>query len=222
MASLQRIGQASTGLPSRAPRFVPGHFSRAWPCNGGCSSRITRRYISRFPALQADLVVKVPQMAESISEGTLSTFLKQVGDRIDADDELASIETDKIDVAVNVPEGGVLAELLVEEGDVVTVGQPIARIETGPVAESTTRDPEPKLDEPKPDLKLEQRSSPEDQKHAQPEAAPVQAPDATPQTPTTPASNVQPAQQELYQHEYAPHVHTGPSRVEREVIPAVF
>ncbi|KAM0335141.1 hypothetical protein ACHAQA_000182 [Verticillium albo-atrum] len=70
-------------------------------------------------------------MAESISEGTLASLLKQVGEQVDADEELASIETDKIDVAVNAPEGGVLREIFVAEGDVVTVGQDIARIETG-------------------------------------------------------------------------------------------
>ncbi|KAL6884743.1 hypothetical protein GGI43DRAFT_426694 [Trichoderma evansii] len=83
------------------------------------------------PARAADLKVKVPPMAESISEGILATFHKRVGDCIDADEELASIETDKIDVAVQIPEGGVIMKLLVEEGDVVTVGQPIARVETG-------------------------------------------------------------------------------------------
>ncbi|EWZ31537.1 hypothetical protein FOZG_14671 [Fusarium oxysporum Fo47] len=77
-------------------------------------------------------------MAESISEGTLATIHKKVGDRIRADEEIASIETDKIDVAVNAAEEGVVAELLAHEGDVVTVGQPIARIETGPRDSATT------------------------------------------------------------------------------------
>ncbi|POR30981.1 Uncharacterized protein TPAR_08799 [Tolypocladium paradoxum] len=79
----------------------------------------------------AQLTVQVPQMAESISEGTLSQLFKKIGDRVDADEELATIETDKIDVSVNAPEAGVVAELLVQEGDVVTVGQDIVRIETG-------------------------------------------------------------------------------------------
>ena len=70
-------------------------------------------------------------MAESISEGTLSTFSKQVGDSVDQDEEVASIETDKIDVSVNAPEAGKITELLVNEGDTVTVGQEIAKMETG-------------------------------------------------------------------------------------------
>ena len=70
-------------------------------------------------------------MAESISEGTMATIHKQIGDHIEPDEELASIETDKIDIAVNAAQGGVIIELFAKEGDVVTVGQSIARIETG-------------------------------------------------------------------------------------------
>ncbi|RMZ84170.1 hypothetical protein DV738_g577, partial [Chaetothyriales sp. CBS 135597] len=70
-------------------------------------------------------------MAESISEGTLSSFSKKVGDHVEQDEEIASIETDKIDVAVNAPVAGVIKELLVNEGDTVVVGQDIVKIEAG-------------------------------------------------------------------------------------------
>ncbi|KAF2993235.1 hypothetical protein G7054_g1365 [Neopestalotiopsis clavispora] len=79
----------------------------------------------------ADTVVKVPQMAESISEGTLKQWNKQVGDYVEQDEEIATIETDKIDVAVNAPEAGTIKELLANEEDTVTVGQDIAKIEAG-------------------------------------------------------------------------------------------
>ncbi|KAL7759174.1 hypothetical protein ACKLNR_011601 [Fusarium oxysporum f. sp. zingiberi] len=103
------------------------------------------RHFSGSGARYADLIVQVPPMAESISEGTLATIHKKVGDRIEADEEIASIETDKIDVAVNAAEEGVVVELLVHEGDVVTVGQPIARIETGSSnGTATARVPEEK------------------------------------------------------------------------------
>ncbi|KAJ9611654.1 2-oxoglutarate dehydrogenase complex E2 component [Cladophialophora chaetospira] len=106
-------------------------------------------------------------MAESISEGTLSSFSKQVGDYVEQDEEIASIETDKIDVSVNAPEAGTIKEFLVGEGDTVTVGQEIAKLEPGegggggakeasqeskePASEDqpTSSDPEPKKDEPK-------------------------------------------------------------------------
>ena len=78
-------------------------------------------------------------MAESISEGTLSTFLKQLGDRVEIDDEIATIETDKIDVSVTATKEGVIAELLVSEGDVVAVGQDLVRIETAADSEATEK-----------------------------------------------------------------------------------
>lgn len=70
-------------------------------------------------------------MAESITEGTLKQWLKQVGDSVSQDEEIASIETDKIDVSVNAPMSGKIVELLVEEDSTVTVGQDLLRIEPG-------------------------------------------------------------------------------------------
>lgn len=77
-----------------------------------------------------EIIVTVPPMAESISEGTLSTFTKKVGDFVEADEQVASIETDKIDVSVNASDSGVVTELLVKEGDTVIVGQQIAKIDS--------------------------------------------------------------------------------------------
>ncbi|OJJ73086.1 hypothetical protein ASPBRDRAFT_122303 [Aspergillus brasiliensis CBS 101740] len=76
-------------------------------------------------------VINVPAMAESISEGVLATFHKQVGDYVEQDEEIASIETDKIDVAINASESGTIAKLLVSEGDTVTVGQAVIEISLG-------------------------------------------------------------------------------------------
>lgn len=74
-------------------------------------------------------IVNVPQMAESISEGVLASYTKQVGDYVELDEELASIETEKIDVAVNAPDTGTVIKLLVGEGDTVTVGQALIEID---------------------------------------------------------------------------------------------
>ncbi|KAF9873580.1 dihydrolipoamide [Colletotrichum karsti] len=79
----------------------------------------------------ADKLVQVPQMAESISEGTLKQWSKQIGEFVEQDEEIATIETDKIDVAVNAPEAGVIKEFLVNEEDTVTVGQDIVKLELG-------------------------------------------------------------------------------------------
>ncbi|KAF2814881.1 dihydrolipoamide succinyltransferase [Mytilinidion resinicola] len=91
--------------------------------------------ISRLSLTQhrtyADTIVKVPQMAESITEGTLKQFSKQVGDFVEQDEEIATIETDKIDVSVNAPEAGTIKEFLAKEEDTVTVGQELVRLEAG-------------------------------------------------------------------------------------------
>lgn len=76
-------------------------------------------------------VVRVPAMAESITEGQLSRFSKQVGDFIGQDEELATIETDKIDISVNAAQAGIVERILASEGDTVTVDQEIAEIQTG-------------------------------------------------------------------------------------------
>lgn len=70
-------------------------------------------------------------MAESISEGTLKTWIKQVGDTVAADEEVATIETDKIDVSVNAPQAGTIVKLLAKEDETVTVGQDLFVIEPG-------------------------------------------------------------------------------------------
>ncbi|KAI5454071.1 hypothetical protein NCC49_005062 [Naganishia albida] len=75
--------------------------------------------------------VKVPQMAESITEGTLKQWNKQVGDFVSQDEEIATIETDKIDVSVNAPMSGKIVELLANEDDTVAVGQDLLKIEPG-------------------------------------------------------------------------------------------
>ncbi|OGM39760.1 dihydrolipoyllysine-residue succinyltransferase component of 2-oxoglutarate dehydrogenase complex [Aspergillus bombycis] len=98
----------------------------------------------------ADTIVKVPQMAESITEGTLKQFSKQVGDYVERDEEIATIETDKIDVSVNAPEAGTIKELLVSEEDTVTVGQELAKLELGGAPETKTEEATEKPKEPAP------------------------------------------------------------------------
>ncbi|KAJ4253779.1 hypothetical protein NW762_010173 [Fusarium torreyae] len=94
-------------------------------------------------------------MAESISEGTLASLPKKVGEFVEADEEIASIETDKIDVAVDATETATIAEYFAAEGDTVVVGQDIARIVTGSDAtdiehkKSEAEKQQPFKDEPK-------------------------------------------------------------------------
>lgn len=76
-------------------------------------------------------VINVPEMGESITEGTLASWEKSVGEHVETDDVVAQLETDKITVDVRSPRSGVLAEILAEEGETKAVGDPLFRIEDG-------------------------------------------------------------------------------------------
>jgi pyruvate dehydrogenase E2 component (dihydrolipoamide acetyltransferase) len=74
--------------------------------------------------------VIMPQMGESIAEGTLSKWLKKVGDEVKRDEPIFEISTDKVDAEIPAPSAGVLAEILVKEGETVAVQTVVARLET--------------------------------------------------------------------------------------------
>ena len=78
----------------------------------------------------ARIEVPMPQMGESIAEGTVSKWLKKVGDEVARDEPLLEISTDKVDAEIPSPAAGVLAEIKVEEGATVEVGTVLAYIET--------------------------------------------------------------------------------------------
>jgi 2-oxoglutarate dehydrogenase E2 component (dihydrolipoamide succinyltransferase) len=97
----------------------------------------------------AKVDVIMPQMGESIAEGTLTRWMKGVGDAVDRDEDLFEISTDKVDADIPSPAAGVLAEILVQEGETVEVNTIVARIETevGAVAEPAA--PAPAQEEPR-------------------------------------------------------------------------
>jgi 2-oxoglutarate dehydrogenase E2 component (dihydrolipoamide succinyltransferase) len=72
----------------------------------------------------------MPQMGESIVEGTLSKWLKKVGDEVKRDEPIFEISTDKVDAEIPAPAAGVLAEIIVKEGETVAVQTVVARLET--------------------------------------------------------------------------------------------
>ncbi len=78
----------------------------------------------------ARIDVVMPQMGESIAEGTLSKWLKKVGDPVKRDEPIFEISTDKVDAEIPAPSGGILAEILVTEGQTVPVQTLVARLET--------------------------------------------------------------------------------------------
>lgn len=72
----------------------------------------------------------MPKMGESIMEGTILNWLKNVGDRIEQDESVLEVATDKVDTEVPATQAGILKEILVQKGEVVPVGSPIAIIST--------------------------------------------------------------------------------------------
>lgn len=74
--------------------------------------------------------LKLPRMGESVAEATITNWLKQVGDKIEADEAVLEVATDKVDSEVPSEVSGVLLEQLFSKDDLVQVGQTIAIIET--------------------------------------------------------------------------------------------
>src|SRR5216683_7440222 len=86
--------------------------------------------------------VVMPQMGESIVEGTLTKWLKKPGERVERDEPLFEISTDKVDTEIPSPAAGTLSEVLVEEGKTVGVNTVVARIdEAGKAAAAETAKP---------------------------------------------------------------------------------
>jgi 2-oxoglutarate dehydrogenase E2 component (dihydrolipoamide succinyltransferase) len=98
-----------------------------------------------FGCADADLVtICVPDMGDSITEGTILEFGVDVGEFIALDETLVTIETDKVTVEVPAPDSGVIKELLVEAGDEVEVGAPLVKLAAGEGGEPA----KPKAEEP--------------------------------------------------------------------------
>ena len=117
--------------------------------------------------------VIMPQMGESIAEGTISRWMKKAGDAVKRDEPIFEISTDKVDAEIPAPTAGVLAEILVPEGTTVAINTIVARIETDASAAAAA---------PAPSAPAPAASAP---------AAPVPAPaPAPPPAPSKPAAAV--------------------------------
>ena len=87
--------------------------------------------------------VEMPQMGESIVEGTLTKWLKKPGDKVERDEPLFEISTDKVDTEIPSPAAGTLAEILVEEGKTVGINTVVGRISDGAAASGFLGPPRP-------------------------------------------------------------------------------
>lgn len=102
----------------------------------------------------------MPKMGESVMEGTILNWLKKIGDKIEQDESVLEVATDKVDTDVPATFGGILKEILAEKGKVVAVGSPIALIETGDATSTIAEPAVNKTVEQKP-LVVVQQSTPQ-------------------------------------------------------------
>ncbi|AFS70675.1 Dihydrolipoyllysine-residue succinyltransferase component of 2-oxoglutarate dehydrogenase complex [Exiguobacterium antarcticum B7] len=78
-----------------------------------------------------NMEIKVPELAESITEGTIASWLKQPGEQVEKGEAIVELETDKVNIEVPSDEAGILSEVMAAEGDTVRVGETIAIITAG-------------------------------------------------------------------------------------------
>ena len=100
--------------------------------------------------------VEMPELGESVTEGTITQWLKSVGDTVEVDEPLLEVSTDKVDTEIPSPVAGTLVEILAEEDDTVDVGAVIARVGDGSAAPAAKED---KVEEKKPAASAEPKAS---------------------------------------------------------------
>jgi 2-oxoglutarate dehydrogenase E2 component (dihydrolipoamide succinyltransferase) len=106
--------------------------------------------------------IKVPELAESITEGTIAQWLKQPGDYVEKGEYIVELETDKVNVEVISEEAGTIQELKADEGDTVEVGQVIAIVGAGGEAPAPSEQKEEVNEAPKQEEKAEEKSPQEE------------------------------------------------------------
>ena len=106
--------------------------------------------------------VAMPELGESVTEGTITQWLKSVGDTVEVDEPLLEVSTDKVDTEIPSPVAGTLVEILADEDDTVDVGAVIARIGDGNAAQEQAAPAE------KEEPKVEEKSEPKAEEKAEP------------------------------------------------------
>ena len=132
--------------------------------------------------------VLMPELGESVTEGTVTRWLKKVGDSVDVDEPLVEVSTDKVDTEIPSPVAGTLISITAEEDVTVSVGGELARIGTGAGAPAATPAPAPQAPPaPQPETKPAPQPEPEAKPAPQAEPEPASQPRSEP-TPAADAS----------------------------------
>ncbi|MEW1833593.1 2-oxoglutarate dehydrogenase, E2 component, dihydrolipoamide succinyltransferase [Microbacterium sp. NPDC079995] len=123
------------------------------------------------PAASGDAKdVVLPELGESVTEGTVTRWLKQVGDDVAVDEPLLEISTDKVDTEIPSPIAGTLTEILVQEDETVEVGAVLARVGSGAAAAPAPAAEQPAAEEPKAEEPKAEQPQPEAPKAEEPKA----------------------------------------------------
>lgn len=125
---------------------------------------------------------KMPQLGETVIEGTITRWLKQEGETVEADEPLVEVSTDKVDSEIPAPASGVLNKIVAQEGETVAVGSVIAEIGEAGEAPADEKEAEPAEPTSEPDKEEEPKDPEPAQEPAAQPAAAAAAPTTTPQT----------------------------------------
>ena len=123
--------------------------------------------------------VKMPELGESVTEGTVTRWLKKVGDEVAVDEPLVEVSTDKVDTEIPSPVAGTLLSISAEEDDVVAVGGELAKIGEAGAEAASEPEPEPEP-EPKEEPKQEAKPEPKAEPKPEPKPEPKQEPKPEP------------------------------------------
>ncbi|WP_221584467.1 2-oxoglutarate dehydrogenase, E2 component, dihydrolipoamide succinyltransferase [Microbacterium sp. G2-8] len=148
------------------------------------------------PAASGDATdVVLPELGESVTEGTVTRWLKQVGDTVEVDEPLLEISTDKVDTEVPSPVAGKVLELLASEDDTVEVGSVLARVGSGaPAEEKPAADASPAQESAPAAEEKPAEEKPADTPAPEAPAAPAQKAPASEKPAAAPAPDPAPAQ----------------------------
>ena len=133
--------------------------------------------------------ITMPELGESVTEGTVTRWLKKVGDEVAVDEALVEVSTDKVDTEIPSPVAGTLLSITAEEDDVVPVGGELAKIGSADAAAAAS-EPEP---EPAPKEEPKEEPKPEPKAESKPEPKPEAKPEPKPEPKTAPAAESAPS-----------------------------
>ncbi|ORI16884.1 2-oxoglutarate dehydrogenase, E2 component, dihydrolipoamide succinyltransferase [Rhodococcus sp. 1163] len=123
--------------------------------------------------------VQMPALGESVTEGTVTRWLKQEGDTVEVDEPLLEVSTDKVDTEIPSPAAGVLTKIVAQEDDTVEIGAELAQIGEAGEASGSSSEPEPAVEEPAAEPVAAAEPEPQAEEEAPAQSAPAASSDSS-------------------------------------------